>query len=400
MKALSFSTLIVFLLSTVLLSACNRNEEDTSDKIKVAGPANEILQKEGSLHIFKLQTFVQMPDSRDDIMLLTIDSFSPSTTNIEPEEDDDPTLNRLKYKQLSWNEDYLSWAVFNDPLLDSKYQKIRSYRVLDNGLLQAEVNTRLNSPIYETIDDNIFERQLATRFVWDFSRYGAIRSERDVSGDRIDDYKNLYNYLLLPYVDKWADIHLETIRFSEGATLYAASRSVAQDVVVVESVYNNNGFDLAPTRIAQGASSLNAALNTFPMGGNRLAYQFTVDYDQHHTLYMTFDTNLNKARLFTTVSGAPIADVDLIIDSSKPYIEIDTQMLSVSERQSLHLPSYFNPVIIGPFAGDFFYGKHYIKTDAANRLQLEPLFFLNTAAKNDVENTFKRWRQQVDNDRL
>ncbi len=400
MKALSPSTFIIILLCTVLISACNRDDDEaSSESIKVSGPANEILQKEGSLHIFSVQKFEQASDSRDDIMLLTIDSFSPSVTNIEPEdEDDDQTLNRLKYKQLSWEELNLAWATIENPLQDSKYMKPRSYRVLEDGFLQA-AKTILNRPIYETIDDNIFERQLAARFVWDFSRYGDVRAERDVFGDRLDDYENLYNYPVLPHVDIWADIEFDTVRFSDGALIYAASRSVALDTVVVESVFNNNGYTLSPTRIAAGMTNLNDALNSFPIGGNRLAYQFTVDYDQHHTLHISFDLANAKAQLFNTASGSQIAEADLIIDSTKPYAEIDTMALDSSLRATLNLPSYFNPVIIGPFEGAFFYGKRYIKTDAINRLLLQPVFFLNNPAKNDVENTFKRWRVQVENDR-
>lgn len=384
--------------ATLAVTGCNSGDETDDDQsVDVGKPANDILVEEGSLHIFRVQDFYQDNDDIDnDIMILTIDNFAPSSSTVEPDEDEDQTLNDLPYTQQSWKEDNISWASNSNPLLDSKYQKPRSYRVLKDNVLQAAPAGTLNKPVYETIDDNVFERQLGASFVWDFGNYGDNKSKQDVSNKKLEDYDTLYGYSVLPHISVWSDLDGQTApRFSEGAVIYAASRSVAYDAVVVEAVINGNDFDLAPTRIAAGSADLTAALALYPYGGSRLAYQFTVDYDKHYTVYMNFDTVLGKARLYDTSGGStPVAEADLTLHADKPYAEIDTMALTSGERLLLNLPSYFNPVIIGPFDGAYFYGKHYVRTNETNRLLLEPVFFLNPEAKSDVEDVFKAWRNQ------
>ena len=411
--------LLVLVLGSVL-SACNGGSDDEEDDdVSVARPANEILLEEGSLHRFHMRSFYRdSVDIDNDIMILDFDNFRPAASNVEPDEDDDQTLNDLPYSKDSWNETTVSWASISNPLLaDSTFQKIRSWRVLSNNNLWAPVQ-RLNQPIYETIDENVFERQLATRFVWDFGGYGDIRTDLDLSGDAIEDYQTLYGFDFLPYAQIWAESGGWVsdgdfdFRFSEGATVYGASRSVASDTLVVESVDNNGEFDLALTRFGQGLADIDTALAAYPHAGARLAYRFTVDYSQHHIIYLSFDTALKTVRLYSDNSGGShIAETAYNEHPENSYIEIDTSALDSADRILLGLPAYFHPIITGPFTSDgsisadisqkaYYYGKRYIRTDELNRLALTPYFFMNNTAKEDIKRAFREWREQehLDND--
>lgn len=394
--------LTLFLILTLSLSACKRNEFDDSDKVKVAGAAKEILEQAGALHLFSVDTFIFIPKTaiRNDVMQLHFDSFQPSASDEEPEKDEVITLNWLAYQQDRWDENDRQWRPHTTPLLD--YKDLSSYRLFADGQLGDPVSNIKNHPIYKTIDDNIFEQQLAVQFVWDFSAYGAIKKERSLTGDRLDKYETLYGYPLLPHVNTWSNIRINGGRpiFSTDATVFAASRSVARDVYVVEATWQGSKFSLDDTRFNNSAPSLSNALSLYPIGGARLEYRFTVDYNQHHVVYLNIDLANNLVEFYSTpTGGTKIADASLIIHSAESYAEINTEAMDNAKRAALNIPSYFNPIFVGPFGGEYFYGKHYIKTNEFNRLLLPPMFFLNSAAKQDIQSTFKTWREEEYNDR-
>ena len=397
------------LLATFIIVACGCNssdEEEDEENVNVGGPANDILNEEGSLHLFKLHAFYQ--DAEEiyyDIMVLTFDNFRPAASNEEPDSDENPSLNDLGYSRDSWNESGIAWVSNSNPLLYPPYIVLRSWRVLKDNQLSSPVQ-RLNRPVYEAVDDNIFEQQLATRFVWDFDDYGTISAERDLAGDSIEDYETVYGFDFLEKATIWADKPSFAnpddfdFRFSEGAKLFGASRSVAAEVLVVESVYNNGPFELAPTRFGLGKADIDAAISAYPHGNDRLAYRFTVDYDQHRVIYMTFSLADDTVRFYNNRDDAFIAETDYTLESANSYIDMDTSALSESEREQLGLPAYFHPIITGPFAASdssdqyFYYGKRYIATDAVNRAMLKPMLFVNDTARKDIKQAFEQWREQ------
>lgn len=388
--------LLITLCCTALI-ACRSHITEDEDKPKVGEAANPILLENGSLYQVAFQQFYQATDPRYDIMAVTIDRFAPSTTNIEPDkDDDDQTTNWLKYSQESWNESFQKWESMSAPLQQAHFQKTRPYReVRSSGL--SPVLTTTNRPIYETIDDNIFERQLTVRFVWDFAPFNGTKTERNLYNDRLDDLEKLYGYTVLPHVNQWADIDREIVRFSQDAKIFAASRSVDKEATLIESVLTNNEYSLTPVQFAEGEASLDAALALY--ASTRLNYQFVLDYQEQYSIYISFDLVNETAQLYGTINGASIAEASLIFNNDRSLVEIDTQALTQAERAALHLPAYFNPVMIGPFESKYFYGKRYIKTTQQNRNLLEPMFFFNQTAKQDIEQTFKRWRIQDFNDR-
>jgi hypothetical protein len=405
MKNLLSKTFVcAFLVSSLFISACHDEEDTDSDKLNpyVDTPANPILTAEGSLHLFDISSFIQDPLNVDnDIMVLTFNNFTPATSNDEPDEDENDTLNDLGWTQNDWNEDApTNWLTISSPASSTLYQKTRQYRVLEDGLLSAAITT-LNRPVYEAIDKNIYERQLGAVFVWDFGNYTDEAGE-DVSGEDMIDYENFYNFDLLDHVSIWA----ENAVFSSGAKIYGATRSIAADTLTVESVENNGNFSLSYTKFGTGQPDLESAIAIYPQYGTRMEYRFTVDYATHSTVYITFDTATDMAYLWQTQGGSVVFSAPYTLHSNPSYLEIDTASLAEDERIILGgIPAYFNPVIIGPYTEDgtasnnladksYFYGKHYIKTNAVNRLNLSPIFFFNPIAKTDIQNTFKAWREE------
>ena len=413
LKNLAF--LLTFGCCCLLLASCNNDdeyeeEEDTS--ADVGKSAHPVIVEAGSFHIFSLKEFYQAADVDDDIMVLVFDDFTPSATTEDPDEDDedaDQTANYLGWTQEYWQEETLSWGTNQLPKQDSAYQKSREYRVLTDNQLKAPT-TVINEPIYETIDDDIFERQLAATFVWDMASYGIFDSEHEVDRDDIADYENFYSFSILPHASIWA----EDAEFSEGAIIYGASRSVNEEVIVVESVFGDDSkFSLDDTEFAQGATSLKAALEQYSSDTKRLEYQYTLDYKEHYSIYLSFETsNFDSTGSGTAKvsrsSGSETHDVSYTVhydEAHNPiYIEIDTASLSSGIRDLLgNLPAYFNPVILGPFSKNgsqlsetdvkrYYYGKRYIRTDEDNRIHLKPVIFLNETAKNDIKTAFSNWR--------
>lgn len=404
MKNLYLLTLhIFFIFLCTALAACHEDKLEDAEALDpyVDTPANPILAAEGSLHLFTFSTFTEdIADIRNDLMVLSFDNFTPSSSNIEPDKDEDKTQNDLGWTQTSWDEDTVKWLSIESPKSSIVFNKPRQYRVLKDNELSAPTTT-LNQPIYEAIDENVYERQLAATFVWDLGNYTDEAGD-DVSGDKIADYESFYGFALLQHAAIWA----ENLYFSNGATIYGATRSVAADTLVIEGVDDNGIFTLSKTRFGTGLPDIETALQAYPQGSSRLEYRFTVDYATHSKIYMSFDTSNNKAYIYNTPSGTVYFEVPYIINTLDSYIELDTSILSESERIILGgLPTYFNPIIAGPYTDDgsfssditdksYFYGKHYVKTNEINRLKLSPIFFLNPTAKSDVENAFKNWRDQ------
>lgn len=405
-KITSKRILALLFISSLFISACHDEDDSDSGKLNpfVDTPANPILTDEGSLHLFKISSFIEDSVNVDnDVMVLTFDNFTPSSTSQEPDTDEDQTLNDLGWTQNDWDENTTNWLSVASPQSSSIYQKTRQYRILENNLLSAP-HTQLNRPTYEAIDKNIYERQLGATFVWDLGNY-TDDSGKDVSGDQLVDYEFFtapgLSFDLLDQVSIWA----ENAVFSNGAKIYGGTRSIAADLLTVESVENSGNFSLTNTRFGTGQPDLETAILIYPENGARLEYRFTVDYATHGKMYITFDTNNDLAYLWTTQSGNVFFSVPYTVHANPSYLEIDISSLDESIRNLLGgLPAYFNPVIIGPYTEDgtasdniadksYFYGKHYIKTNAVNRLKLSPVFFFNSIAKADIQNTFKSWRE-------
>lgn len=403
------------------LSACNgSDEEETSSDLdpNVKVPAMDILEAEGTLHIFTLQDFDT--DPTDDVPTRAfIANFSMPAVTYEPdEEDEDETLNDLGWTENKWVDSSRDWVLISNPELDTQFEDLREYRVLEDGNLQAPV-AKLNQPTFEAIDENIYERYLGAIFVWDMDNL-TDKAGEDVSGEEIADYQDYEDYAILPEAEIWGD----NVDFSEGAVIYGATRSVAADVITVEAVGADGSFSLSPTHISSGdgEATIEDALASFPLyGTTRLAYQFTLNYgttqltsykpnavryETNNTIYLTFDTNTLEVGLYTNSTGSSLVTTTSYTDySTDGYIEIDTRSLDEGDRKLLGLPTYFNPVILGPFSTDgsaltnttdnaYFYGKHYIKTTDSNRTSLDPVLFLNPTAKNDVMSAFESYQDE------
>lgn len=396
-KYLTLSLLII----TTCLSACKRRDLADEEKTKVNEPARDILADNGSLHIFQLDEFLydKAIDIRDEKMNFSFANFSPAATDEEPRfDDEDPTPNWLGYNEESWDEEHLQWVSNDNPHQLSPYNKTRPYRIISNGQLHSVINGKYNRPIYENHDENIFERQLGVRFVWDFGSYGEAKTEREISLDYIDKYENLYGFPWLREVKTWSNIDYQQPQFSNGAKVFAASRSVERDVYIIESVKQGNRYSLEPTLIQADADSLSDVLKAHKNADSLLEYRFIIDYVYEHSLWMHFDLNSQTAFLYDE-NKEGIAKADLYFNDEQSVAEINTQALDKKDLQALHLPAYFNPIIAGPFNGEVYYGKFYPKTDEFNRLLLTPIFFLNSTAKSDIKRLIEDWRKQEHDDR-
>ena len=151
-----FCVLVFFSLLT--LNACKSSEDTNDEEVSVGRPAKEILATEGTLHVLSLREFTINTLADDDVMVLNMDNFAPSQTDIEPEDDEDQTLNDVKYSRDNWADASISWVTNGNPLLELPYNQTRPYRVLEDGKFIPSPEGHLNKPVFETIDDNIFER--------------------------------------------------------------------------------------------------------------------------------------------------------------------------------------------------------------------------------------------------
>lgn len=393
--------LIALLIITTALSACKRRDLADEEKAKVKEPGRDILADNGTLHTFHLDEFLydKTIDIRKEKTGFSFVNFSPSVTDEEPRfDDEDPTPNWLGYNEESWDEERLQWVSNENPLQLPPYSKTRPYRIIQNGQLQSITNGKYNRPIYENLEENIYERQLAVRFVWDFGSYGEVKTERDLSFDYIDSYETLYGFPFLSHVKTWSKLDYETRQFSQDAKVFAASRSVERDTYVIESVRQNNNYSLNPTQLQSDAESLTQALTPYRSADNLLEYRFIIDYIHEHSLWIRFDLDTQTAFLYDE-DKKEIAEASINFDNEQAIAEINTQALSLKQLQALNLPTYFNPIIAGPFNGEVYYGKFYPKTDEFNRLLLTPIFFLNNTAKTDIKNLISRWREQEHTDR-
>lgn len=423
----SLTILLTLFTLCFVINGCRDDDDEPEEETSklhpdVDTPAYPILLEANSLHIFTVQDFFEdkingtYGNIFKDRMELFIDNFTPAQSTEEPDDDADIlSSNDLGYTRSIWTEvsnsekDALlyakAWEVDNLPLRDSRYtQNDREYRILTNGVLQQS-RTSDYMPLYEVIDKNIYEKRQEVVFTWDFGGAADVDAKEDVSRDDIDDWETIFinrSYTILPYASIWGDDY----KFSEGAIIYGATRSIAKDILVIEAVYNNEGnnnkkFTIEKAKISSGANDITTALAPYSSDNNasvHLNYQFTEDFFSHHSVFLQFDTLQKQAHLFTTnnASDSDKIKVPYIEHYDKSYIEIDLSSLTKSQLDGLNIPAYFNPIIAGPFGddNDFYYGKHYIKTDDAQRLKLEPVFFLNNIAKNDVAQAFENWRSE------
>ena len=405
---LSLSRLAALLLIfCLILGGCDNNDEDDDSISSTFGePAHPILEAEGSLHVFSLINFIDLTDVDDDIMTLQIENFTPATDTTEPDEDaDDQTTNDLGFSVYNWDESNLvNWVTDSAPLVnDSIYQLNRPYRLFTNGdTLSAPINT-LNQPIYEAIDDEVYERQLGVSFLWSMSDTEG----EDIEGDDLDQYLTISingrAWPVLEQADVWASDSDDV--FSEGSRLYSGVRIVTSDVYQIESVSQVDGsFSLDSVGFDFGVSSLTAMTANYQT--TSLEYQYTLDYSTHRTIYIRFNPTTNEATVSST-DGSSDSTANYTVHSH--YLEIDTSSLDQTDLDTLGLPRYFNPIIVGPFTvsgstssdsadNGYFYGKRYITSTTELAAQLEPIIFFNSTAINDIQQDFSDWRTEEHTD--
>lgn len=395
--------------------------DDGSD-IDVEKEANTLLESINSFHQFTLQQpFSSTLDTSNSAEIYSFTPAEDSSKQSENDAEDFPEANDLGLTVLAWLDDVRRWEVNNAPFsaIGSIYNEDKSYFLIENGEL-SNLKTQHNHPTYEAVKKNIFERQLAVDFVWDLGDlhidgFGKIHSELDVSNKKISKLKNhpdTNKIEILPNADIWGDDY----HFDEGAIIYGGTRSVAEDKLIIESIKSNNSFNMTSPNFSNNHDSIDSALADYPdnsPASTHLHYQFSVGYLINKEIYMQFNTTNKTAQIFTSTGDSIDIDpctptspdnmdcqrinVPYIEHLNENYIEIDTSTLSQQRLKEYNLPGYFNPIIAGPFdtAKRFYYGKRYIKTDSDNRIKISPMFLLNDTAKNNVENAFKDWREEM-----
>lgn len=398
---------LLLLSLTAGISGCKKNDDEQSDNDNayVKEPAWPVLEEENSLSRFFFPDFNYDPSlqPKDDSFTVYFETFKPQS-NIEPDEDAiDQTTNDLLFEETVWDDAQIQWVTNSNILssAQSPFQKVRDYRILTEGNLQPKVIGK-NLPIYEAIDDNetidgnenIFTQHLATEYIWDIGNFDDADDE-DLSGQEIQDYETSEDgYTLLPNASIWSDVDGTDSTFSDGATLYSASYSINNNIYVVEAVDDGNEeFSLTAAGITVSSATTLAELISEYQEPVRLEFKFTTDFLNHQTIYIGFDSATQTAHLATT-SGAATADasVDYSVDATALTIEIDTQALDATTLEILTLEAFFNPIIVGPDNGSFYAGKHYIATTKDNREKLARIFFFNTIAAGNIQNTFEAWR--------
>jgi hypothetical protein len=405
-ELVSFKKLLTAILiscSLALLTSCgggsdDEDEEDTSNAY-VNTPAWPVIEEEQNLALFFLSTFDYDPDRdhdpADDNFVAFFWNFSPQS-NIEPDEDDiDQTTNDLLFEETAWEDSELQW-VTNEKILSSPqsvFQKSRSYRLLtDSDVGDEQVGK--NRPIFEAIEEDVFTKHLGTTYIWDFGDFDDAEDE-NLEGEKLEDYEfSEGGYSLLPNVEIWSDIDNTDETFSSNAMLYTASFSVNEDNFVIEAVDDDNGnYSLAAANFDNSSTSLVDAIALF-QEPTRLPFKFTTNFIENKTVHMGFDSATQRVVLATTSSaGSEVVTVDYRVNAAELYAEIDIQDLSRADLETLGLETTFNPIIIGPVPTEgFFIAKHYIKTTKETRENLPPVFLFNTEAQNDIQATFKAFR--------
>ena len=441
MHAFKKSVFILFITSFSLVAChdetdCTATPEHESciedeDTATVDKPANTVLEDQGTLSLFSVATFVENVDYNNESMSLQLLNLSPADNSAKQtsrEEREQPEANDLKIDAQVWQENaprqwVINSAPFSSP--NSLYQYSKSYHLLENAQLLELVTHEKNQSLYEAQEKDILEQQQAVTFVWDMGDMdlegiGAIKSRIDVANRYIKNYETHPDsdaIDILDYAATWA----ENARFSEGALIYGGTRSVLNSIMVIESVYDNAGFSMAPVLFTTGADTITDALANYPVSDDASAslhYQFSVEATEHHSLYMQFDTANNTAQIFLNNSadstilcqiddGTAAQDCDrwqvsYSENSDEATIEIDIMALSREHLSKLNAPGFFNIIIAGPFSDtkDFYYGKHYKATTVSHRKKLQPLFLLNPTATSDVQTQFQLWRQEAYEDAL
>ena len=259
-------------------------------------PAYDVLSLEGNFFTFTVNVFDN--DAANPIMNISINRFSAPGDNELPDDDEDQTSNDMSIARNTWNENNpsalseLRWPGFIT-IDDLALNRTREYRFLVNGILNSPVAAQNNNkPLYEAIDDNIFEQQLIVNntpqisFVWNI----LDEDGEDVSGKNIADYETYQGISFLEYAnstpDDWANI-TDYDEFDNGSILYTAQRLVNHEVIVVEAVNDSNSFSLAPTEFGENEADLTAAMDLYDntLSSNKLEYRFTVDYLNHHSIF-------------------------------------------------------------------------------------------------------------------
>ncbi|NRB40557.1 MAG: hypothetical protein HRU20_19150 [Pseudomonadales bacterium] len=433
MSTTKFQGLALLASSLIFLNACSAkvdcdeepDHEDCQEENTISRPAYPILEEYDGLSQFYIHEF-ELADKNFRAEMINYglaQNTDPSNSEIE----DDPTLNLIPIESDIWEEIYIDWGTNDSPFAteSSLYLKNKPYRLLIEGELKNSVDNSKNQPTFTAAKKNINELQQAVSFTWDFGDTEIenvldLNARMNVANSSIKNYEThpdttgtLYEVGILPYATQWAD----NTKFSEDAIIYGGTRSVTEDVLIIESLLSGNSFSLPEANFDSGFESINAVIAQWPSDNNaavHLNIKFSVAYLEHFDVKVQFNINNQTAQIFTTNNAnvsichpgdddAKLCDrfeVPYIEHPDENYIEIDLSLLSHNRLQSLNLPGYFNLIIAGPFdeTNNYFYGKHYIQTNSDNRIKLAPQFWLNPIAAKDVRNQFQLWRQEAFDD--
>ncbi|NRA43263.1 MAG: hypothetical protein HRU21_13320, partial [Pseudomonadales bacterium] len=278
----------------------------------------------------------------------------------------------------------------------------RAYRILNNAQLAQAISVR-NAPLYEAIEDDIVERQLGVSFVWDLDGTENTQKRVDLSNDQFEDYQNYRDYEVLPNAEIWGDNQ----RFSEGSSLFSGIKRINQAKSVVEASLSNGRYSFDLQKINDGSVSLEDIPLIYSLVNNqRLAYVYTLNYINQFTLFISFDQT--RAYFYRSpIDTEAVASVSYAVDVAAATITVNTDELSLENRDALQLSPHFKPIITGPFLSDdidlsngnsdayYYTGKAYY---TAEKSAVSPIFLFNPSAKQDIETQFLRWREEIYDD--
>ncbi len=429
--------LFTILLCCLQLGGCNSvdcdeepdNEEcQNDDNVNIDTPAYPILEEQASLSSFSVQRFSENSDYNQEDMQLEFLNYSTAETNeklTNREQEDTPWINDLTNTTSVWDEKApRQWEKNETPFLisGSLYQKTKPYRLLVSGNLQATMTSEKNYSLFEAELEDIFEQQQGVQYIWDL---GDIELE---GIGRINDEINLENRFIRNYVTHpdsetlsllpFANIWDENEKFSEGATVYTLTRRVTKNVLIIESVLQNNEFTLEPTRFTQTQDNLTDAISSWPISEdteNSLEILYSLGALQHEKIRMQFDPDAKEVEIFKDESANTITctievarsncqrwRIPYKVSNDEKFLEIDLQQLTYATLEDLSLSGEFNFIIAGPFDDEqnFYYGKHYIETAAGNVQKITPSFLFNPVARDDIQRVFRAWREERYDDSL
>ncbi len=422
-------------LSACQLGSSSEEEEstDSGDNENVTedseNPAYEILEAEGGLASFSILDFYQdSSDLAQDRMELFFLSFGQASTDNEIDNDDDAdqTQNDIPVSREVWNEqkDALAWKTISNPFDDtlSPYNQFRPYREVTTDensqlILSSSSSNSKNKPLYEAIEGEILEHQLAASYVWDMSvdTDSSLDKEYDLNNDRFDDYETLETYSVLPNSSIWGDNE----KFSTGAKLFVGFKRINRNVSSVESTWDSSAFTFNNVRLSVQSEALSDIPNRYLQSGTaRLSFPYTLELVDSHEVFIDFDPASSTAYLYSSSdqSSDAIASAPYSTDISNKAINIDIQNLTgqlsnagktqLELLEALSLTSNFNLAVIGPYASEdtsgeaeyFYLAKAYVTPNETQKKLLTPFFMFNGSAQSDIQEQFEAFREEEHDD--